>query len=153
MKSLCSYKGSVYAYKGFEHDLTCKGFQYEVGKTYTMNGDPILCEQGFHCCVKLSDVFTYYPIVKWAPSAKNNGVIVETVSTKNRYCLVEVLGDVDVDPYSSKLSTNKINIILELTSTDIIRVLSNECEEAANRYKRVGDWLQKAMHVKIEEDK
>lgn len=153
MKSLCAYTGSLYAYKGFEHDLTCRGFQYEVGKTYTFNGDPILCDQGFHCCGKLSDVFTYYPIAKWEPSVENNGVIVKTVSTKNRYCIVEVLGDVDVDPYTSKMSTNKIKIVLELTSTDIISILNAEFDEADFYKKRIGDWLQKAMHVKIEEDK
>lgn len=144
--------GSFYACKGFEHDLTCRGFQYEIGKTYTIEDKPKICEQGFHCCVKLSDVFAYYPIVEWKPSTENDEFMLKTVSTKNRYCIVEVLGDIDVDQHSSKLSTNKIKIILELTRADIIRILNTERVEIANRYKIVDDLLQKIMHVKTEED-
>lgn len=143
---------SFYAVKGFDEDLKCRDFQYEINKTYMMDCKPIICEQGFHCCIKLSDVFNYYPIVEWKPSTENDGFILKTVSTKNRYCIVEVLGDIDVDPHSSKLSTNKIRIVLELTRADIIRILNTERNEIANQYKIVDDWLQKAMHVKIEED-
>ena len=40
------------AYKGFNNDMTCRGFQYEVGKTYEMpeGKEAKLCEQGFHAC-------------------------------------------------------------------------------------------------------
>ena len=40
-------------YKIFNSDWTCRGFQYEVGKTYEMKEDPICCERGFHFCGKL----------------------------------------------------------------------------------------------------
>ena len=53
------------AYKAFNDDLTCMDFQYEIGKTYTMNEKPIPCKQGFHACLDLEDVFGYYdPIDK-----------------------------------------------------------------------------------------
>ena len=48
------------AYKGFNKDMTCSDFQYEEGKTYEFECEPILCKQGFHACLSLSDVFTYY---------------------------------------------------------------------------------------------
>ena len=52
--------GKSKAYKGFNADMTCRDFQYEEGKTYEYEGEPILCVCGFHASLKLSDVFNYY---------------------------------------------------------------------------------------------
>ena len=48
------------AYKGFNSDMTCRGFQYEEGKTYETD-EATLCEKGFHACLAPMDVFSYYP--------------------------------------------------------------------------------------------
>ena len=124
---------SFYAFKGFDKDLKCRGFQYEIGKTYTMPEKPKICERGFHCCIKLSDVFRYYP--QWTWGIKRNGfVIPETRSpSENRYCLVEVCGDVDTDwddfPASSKIATNRIKIIKELSLKDVIEEKAEQLKE------------------------
>ena len=52
--------GKCKAYKAFRGDMTCRDFQYEEGKTYEYEGEPILCKCGFHACLNLADVFTYY---------------------------------------------------------------------------------------------
>ena len=52
--------GKCKAYKAFNGDMTCRDFQYEEGKTYEYEGKPILCKQGFHASLNLSDVFNYY---------------------------------------------------------------------------------------------
>ena len=46
-------------YKGFDKDLKCRDFQYEIGKTYE---EPTadLCNRGFHACERPLDVFRYY---------------------------------------------------------------------------------------------
>ena len=50
----------VKGFKGFNEDLTCRGFQYEIGKTYKHNGEVELCSSGFHFCRKLKDVHNFY---------------------------------------------------------------------------------------------
>lgn len=46
-------------YKGFDKDLKCRGFQYEIGKEYEENAADI-CHKGFHACENPMDVFRYY---------------------------------------------------------------------------------------------
>lgn len=49
------------AYKSFNADWTCRGFQYAVGQTYVHDGDILLCSVGFHACEYSLDIFGYYP--------------------------------------------------------------------------------------------
>ena len=48
-------------YKAFHKGLTAYGgFKYEIGKEYEITGELKMCENGFHFCVNLIDVFGYY---------------------------------------------------------------------------------------------
>ena len=47
------------AYKGFNPDMTCRGFQYKEGETYTEE-KASLCNNGFHACEDPVDCFAYY---------------------------------------------------------------------------------------------
>jgi hypothetical protein len=47
------------AYKGFNRDMTCRGFQFEEGKTYEEK-EAVLCEKGFHACENPLECFCYY---------------------------------------------------------------------------------------------
>lgn len=87
-------------YKVFNNDWTCKGFQYEVGKTYEMEGEIQLCKRGFHFCGKLKDCFLYYPFD----------------SEQIKIAEVEALGEIVYDEIGSisKRCTNKIKIIREI---------------------------------------
>ena len=65
------------AYKGFDKSLKCRGYQYEVGKTYEEQ-EAQLCKKGFHACERPLDVLDYYH------------------PADSRYCVVE-LDDVSGD--------------------------------------------------------
>jgi len=45
--------------KGFNEDMTCRGFKYEIGKSYKTEKAKV-CEYGFHFCENPIDVFRYY---------------------------------------------------------------------------------------------
>ncbi len=88
-------------YKVFNSDWTCRGFQYEVGKTYEMNKMPVICECGFHFCTDPKDCFRYYNF--WGDI---------------KIAEIEALGDIDREHMGGKCCTNKIKIIRELSLKD-----------------------------------
>ena len=49
----------VKAYKGFDKNMKCRGFQYAEGRTYE-DPEAVLCEKGFHACTMPLDVLGYY---------------------------------------------------------------------------------------------
>ena len=47
------------AYKGFNKDMKCRGFQFEEGKAYHED-TAVLCDCGFHACLDPLDCLGYY---------------------------------------------------------------------------------------------
>jgi hypothetical protein len=90
-------------YKGFNKDLKCSGFQYEVGKEYEEK-EAKACEKGFHACENPLEVFSYYPPC--------NG---------NRYCEVEQSGELSKHDDDSKVASTKIKIGVELGLEGLIQ--------------------------------
>lgn len=100
-------KKYVEGYKAFSSDWKCMDFQFEVGKTFEEDVTPCCCKRGFHFCKALKDCFKFYPF-----------------SRDTRVAKVIALGEVDVDPNSSKCCTNKIQIVEEISWEDVFRMVN-----------------------------
>ena len=91
------------AYKGFNKDMTCRGFQYEIGKAYETDAAD-LCSIGFHACENPLDCFGHY-----APAT-------------SRYCEVEIEDNGQRSPEDSKVVGRKIKIGAELSTEQICKL-------------------------------
>ena len=54
----------IRAYKGFNKDMTCRGFRFKEGETYTEEKAE-LCNSGFHACEHPLGCFSYYKDDVW----------------------------------------------------------------------------------------
>ena len=94
----------IIAYKGFDENLCCKGFQYEVGKEYEMDGEIKCCNRGFHACKSPLEVWDYYDMLS------------------SRFAEVEQSGKIDREKDSTKVCSSRIKIKAELKLADIINI-------------------------------
>ena len=94
---------TVTAYKGFKQDLTCRGYQFEIGGTYKHEGPVEACSSGFHACEYPLDVLGYYH-----PAG-------------SRFALVEQSGDLSRHDVDSKVASRKISIKAELTIAGLVK--------------------------------
>ena len=109
----------IKAYKGFDKNLKCRGFQYEIGKEYELpeGQHPSACNNGFHACPNPNDLFAFY--------SPNEG---------NRYCLVELSGEID-DSEIDKIAASHIRIVKELTIMEVANSRKNYTEEHCTNEK------------------
>ena len=94
----------IKSYKGFDSSLSCRGFQYEVGKEYEMDGRIECCKRGFHACESPLEVFDHYDMLK------------------SRFAEVEQSGIIDREEDSTKVCSSRIKIKAELKLSDIINI-------------------------------
>ena len=94
----------IKSYKGFDSSLSCRNFQYEVGKEYEMDGHIECCERGFHACESPLEVFDHYDMLK------------------SRFAEVEQSGTIDREENSTKVCSSRIKIKAELKLADIINI-------------------------------
>ena len=107
------------AYKAFDKNMQCRGFQFEVGAHYEHNGKVEPCKSGFHACKNPLDVWNYYPI-------------------NSRYAIVEIAGDVVDSGSDSKVVCSNISIVQEIALTELInhsvKYMLNECYDKLAGY-------------------
>ena len=96
--------------KGFDKDLKCRGYQFEIGKTYEiklpdgyeLTKEDLCSDKVFHYCDSLRKVHGYYSV---------------NPSEHNRFCEVEVLGREVTD--GDKCGSNKIKVIREIVGEEL----------------------------------
>ena len=118
------------AYKGFNRDMTCRGFQFEEGKTYEHQGDVKLCESGFHACEDPMDCLRYYD------------------PCTSVYHEVEIDGVSDERKEDTKVVGKKIRIGERMTIKSIVKAsieyVFAVCRSAKNSDYASGDWSSQA---------
>ena len=97
---------TITGFKGFDKDLKCRDYQYEVGKEFEEKGKIEACSKGFHFCENPFDVLGYYP-----PSTEKGS---------SRYCIVKGSGNIDRDGDDSKVACSKLHISAEIGLKGII---------------------------------
>ena len=99
------------AYKAFDKNLQCRGFQYEIGKTYKLTGKPEMCENGFHSC---GDILSTSGFYRLGPD-------------KTRWAEVEIPDNSLYDPDANKYCSKTITIIREISYEEILKDHFNVC--------------------------
>ena len=94
----------VIAYKGMNTNMNCRGFQYEIGKTYKTDKAK-LCECGFHACLNPRDVFGYY-----------------LQEENSRYFKVMLSGEITKCIFDdTKVAATEITILEEINIKEVIK--------------------------------
>ena len=93
---------TIKSYKGFDKDLKCRGFQYEIGKEYE-EPEADVCRAGFHACERPLDAFNHYCPVN------------------SRFCEVEQSGELSRDTDDSKVASTKIKIGAEIGIPGLVK--------------------------------
>ena len=94
----------ITSYKAFDKNMQCRGFQYEVGKEYEMDGEIKCCERGFHACKSPLEVLDHYDMLS------------------SRFAEVEQSGKIEEEKKSTKVCSSRIKIKAELKLADIINI-------------------------------
>ena len=111
------------AYKGFDKDLKCRGFQYEVGKTYEMDESKVeICSSGFHACENPFDVLNHYGI-----------------GDGNRFCEVEQDGKIEKDKDGRKQCSSRIEIRAEIGIKGLVSAFISFVKESVKNCKAKQD--------------
>ena len=108
-------ENKIIAYKGFDENLSCRGFQYEIGKEYVHEGEIECCENGFHACTNPFDVLDYYE-----------------ADGKNRYCEVEQSGTIKTGNDDTKQASSKIKITAEIGMAGLFKAGVEWIKEKTN---------------------
>lgn len=110
-------------FKGFDEDLSCRGMQYEVGKTFHVDGPLMLCRNGLHYCASILEMLDFYPI-PWS-----------------RYCEIEVPVGARIEKSSMTVETKScatdITLLREVKLSDLVRKLDKP--KAGYRFD-IGVW-------------
>ncbi|EKR5679748.1 hypothetical protein P8M99_003440 [Salmonella enterica] len=117
----------IVTFKGFNKDLKCRDFQFEIGKTFHHEGKVEACGSGFHACECPFDVFSYYP------------------PAESRYAETISFGVTDHEEEGdTKIASSSITIKAELTLPQFIQRgiewIWSKIDKSLEQQIMTGDW-------------
>jgi hypothetical protein len=102
-KTKASLPQVVTSFKGFDSNWKCRGFQFEVGRTYVHEGVVAACEGGFHACEYPLHVLRYYD------------------ARTSKFAIVEQSGDLSRHDEDTKVASRSITIKASLDLPGLIK--------------------------------
>ena len=132
---------TVVSIKGFDSELKCRDFQFEIGKTYTVEGAVVACQNGFHAI----DAETPFHVWDFYPVIGENGQL-------NRYAEVVQSGAMERQDDDSKRGTKvasaSIEIRVELSLPDFIKravtaiIAATKGKDESGYSAQIGSWAE-----------
>ena len=119
--------GCIEGYKITNSDYSCRGFKYELNHTYTIEGDPVPCKNGFHFCKELIDCFKYYPPER----------ITYEIYNLDTHKFLKVRSNGTTYQLRDKYCTNNLTILEECTTEEILKAFSKDIECLHRFYLRL----------------
>ena len=123
-------------YKAMNMDMTCRDFQFEVGKTYKIENDKSLnlcTDSGFHFCEKFEDVFKFYNWYNCRVFKVETSSKIVTDGQKSITKEITIVGevareDLKYEELESESAKNYYNIILETDEKLIFDTFKNDSD-------------------------
>jgi hypothetical protein len=115
-----SKENAIHGFKVFNPDWKCRGFQFEVGKTYHHVGDVVACATGFHACKKVADCFSYYDF-----------------NPNNKIAAVLQWGKID-ESENDKVASEYIEVVKEISWAQMLEMANTGI--GCSGKKNSGDW-------------
>ncbi len=114
---------TIVSIKGFDADFKCRGFQFEVGKTYTADGQIVACQNGFHAVDAANPfhVWDFYPIISDDGKLTRYAEVVQSGAMDRQE---------DEDKRGTKIASASITITAELSLPDFIKRAVNAIVDA-----------------------
>ena len=119
-KSQVADQEVVTSYKGFHRDWSCRGFKYEVGKSYEHGEEVAVRKSGFHACEHPLHVFKYY----------RPGLSV--------FAVVEQRGTIRRHSEDSKIASSHIEIRAQLDLWDLVHAAVKHTTDRCTPADRAG---------------
>ncbi|MBI0520872.1 hypothetical protein F6Q07_22685 [Pectobacterium parmentieri] len=107
----------IITYKGFNASMKCRGYQFEIGKTFEQKGEIKACSSGFHACEYPLDCFGYY----------EPGTSV--------YAICEQEGDLSRHEDDSKVASRKITIKAAINIAGLVKAAIEYTTERCDKKK------------------
>ena len=98
----------ITAFKGFDKEMKCRGYQFEIGKTYHHDGEVKACISGFHSCENPLDVLNYYSLIS------DDGQL-------NKFAIIKASGSISRHGDDTKIASATLTIEAELKLPELVK--------------------------------
>ncbi len=101
-------KQTMTFYKAFNKDLCCRGLQFSIGETTSVEGEIEMCKNGIHCCKEALSCLQYYD------------------PDDSLFC--EVVPSGEMITKGNKTVCRSITVVREIVGEELSALLTGQCK-------------------------